>query len=82
MINMDLKTVSKFFVVQADGPEDLKETVLDEKEFVNLQDAVEIVQKSEAPVKYLKFNHDGFSYKMYPIPDSEEYQVLKSPIIN
>lgn len=79
---MDLKSVSVFHVVQADGPETEKATVSDEKDFITLQDAIDVLKVSEAPIRYLKFNHEGSTYKMYPIEDSEEYTVTKSPILN
>ena len=81
-LNIDLRSVSKFFVVQADGHETDKETTSDEKELINLGDAIKIVRDSEAPVKYLHFNHNGDTYKLYPIEDSEEFKVIRSPIVN
>ena len=81
-LGIDLKSVSKFFVVQADGHETEKETISDEKDFVNLGDALRIMRESQAPVRYLHFNHDGQTYKLYPIEDSEEFRVIKSPIVN
>ena len=79
---MDLKAVSRFYVVQADGFEEQEETISDEKEFTKLEDALTVIEKSEAPVKYLKFNLEGSEYKLYPIVDSEEYRVVKNPILN
>ena len=81
-LDMDLKGVSKFYVVQADGFEEYEETIMDEKGFDKLQDALAVIKESEAPVKYLKFNLDGATYKCYPIEDSEEYRVTKTPILN
>ncbi|HBI01876.1 MAG TPA: hypothetical protein DDY18_09675 [Flavobacterium sp.] len=79
---MDLKSVSVFSVVQADGPETEKTTITDEKDFNSLEAAIDVLKISEAPIKYLKFNYDGSTYKMYPIEDSEEYTVTKTPILN
>lgn len=79
---MDLKSVSVFSVVQADGPETEKNTITDEKDFNSLEAAIDVLKISEAPIKYLKFNYEGSTYKMYPIEDSEEYTVTKSPILN
>jgi hypothetical protein len=81
-LGIDLKSVSRFFVVQADGPETEKETISDEKELANLSDAINLVRDSEAPIKYLHFNHSGLTYKLYPIEDSEEFQVIRTPILN
>jgi len=80
--SMDLKSVSVFSVVQADGPETEKTTITDEKDFNSLEAAIDVLKISEAPIKYLKFNYDGSTYKMYPIEDSEEYTVTKTPILN
>ena len=79
---MDLKSVSVFSVVQADGPETEKTTITDEKDFNSLEAAIDVLKISEAPIKYLKFNYDGSTYKMYPIEDSEEYTVTNTPILN
>jgi len=79
---MDLKSVSVFSVVQADGPETEKTTITDEKDFNSLEAAIDVLKISEAPIKYFKFNYDGSTYKMYPIEDSEEYTVTKTPILN
>lgn len=79
---MDIKGVSRFYVIQADGAEGRSETISDEKEFLKLEDALSLIEQSEAPVKYLKFNMEGSEYKLYPIVDSEEYKVVKNPILN
>jgi hypothetical protein len=81
-LNLDLKSVSTFSVVQADGPEVLTRTIVDERDFSKLQDALNLIENSQAPVKYLKFNHSGESYKLYPIKDTGEYEVIKTPILN
>ncbi len=81
-LNIDLKRVSSFVVVQADGPETAKETITDEKEFKTYQDAFKVINTSQAPVKYLRFFHDGSEYKLYPIEDSEEFTVIQKPILN
>ena len=78
----NLKGVSLFFIVQADGSEESKETITDEKEFTNLQDALKLMKESEAPVKYLKFHHEGLVYKLYPTSESNEYRVTTYPIMN
>lgn len=82
LADMNLRCVDKFFLVQADGFEENDQTIVDEKEFNNLQDALRLMKKSEAPVKYLKFNYEGCTYKLYPDADTEEYTVVKLPIIN
>lgn len=81
-LSIDLKNVSSFVVVQADGPETAKETISNEKEFKNYQDAFKVVNASEAPVRYLRFYHEGSEYKLYPIEDTEEFTVIKNPIMN
>lgn len=81
-LSIDLKNISSFVVVQADGPETSKETIADEKEFKNWQDAFKVINKSEAPVKYLRFYHEGNIYKLYPIEDSEEFTITKTPVMN
>ena len=81
-LKINLKSVSIFSVVQADGLEILNDTIIDEKDFSKLQDALDLMERSEAPVKYLKFNHGGESYKLYPIKDTGEYEVIKKPILN
>lgn len=77
-----LKHISHFFIVQADGDEKLKETITDEKEFTNLQDALKVMKESEAPIKYLKFNHEGLVYKLYPTEETDEFTVVTYPVIN
>ena len=79
---VELKAVSKFYVVQADRQENLDGAVVDEKEFTDYKEAFRVVQASEAPVKYLKFIYGSEEYKMTPIEDSEEYDVVKKPIYN
>lgn len=82
---MDLKSlrsVDKFYMVQADGLEDLKETIVDEKEFKNVQDAISMIKQSQAPVKYIKFNYQGHTYRLYPIKESNEYRIVYQPILN
>ena len=79
---LNLRGVSQFFVVQADGPEGYDTTITCEKEFNSLQDALKIMKESEAPIKYLKFNHLGSTYKLYPIQETGEYRVAQEPILN
>ena len=81
-LSLDLRSVSSFILVQADSPEGSESVIIDEKEFTILGDAMRMLRKSEAPVKYLKFNHSGVSYTLYPIEDSEEFKVVKAPILN
>ena len=81
-LSLDLKSVTVFTVVQADDNEVFATAIVDEKEFSRLEDALKLVQTSEAPIRYLMFNHSGEQYKLYPIENSEEYQVVKSPILN
>jgi hypothetical protein len=80
-LDIDLKKVD-IFLVQADGPENLKTTTSDEKQIKVWTEAIELVRKSEAPVKYLRFYHNGSVYKLYPIEDSEEFRFSISPILN
>lgn len=81
-LSIDLKNVSLFVVVQADGPETAKETIADEKEFKDWKEAFKAVNSSEAPIKYVRFYHEGGEYKIYPIEDTEEFTVIKNPIMN
>ena len=81
-LSIELSRISSFTVVQADGPEILKATVVDEKEVKVWSEAIEIIRKSEAPVKYLRFMHGGEVYKLYPIEDSDEFRVVINPILN
>lgn len=83
MVNgISLRSVNTFTIVQADDFEDQENTIVDEAQFTNLQDALKVMEKLEAPVKYLKFNHEGFTYKLYPTPEGNEYRVIKQPIVN
>lgn len=77
-----LRSVDRFYIVQADGLEDLEKTIVEEKEFRNIQDAVSLIKKSQAPVKYIKFNYQGNTYKLYPIRGTDEYKIVYQPIIN
>ena len=80
--SVELKTVSKFYLVQADRQENLEGAVIDEKEFTDYKEAFRMVQKSEAPIRYLRFICGSDEYKMYPIEDSDEYDVRKTPVYN
>lgn len=81
-LDIDIKSISQFNVIQADGPEEYSQTIVDEKSFVKLNDALKLIQESQAPVKYLFFYNSGSLYKLYPIEDSEEFQVTRVPVIN
>lgn len=81
-LSIDLKSVSQFVVVQADGHESMADTIIHEKEFTDLQEALALIAESEAPLKYLRFNHGGDTYKLYPTEDTGEYTVTKTPILN
>ena len=81
-LSLDLRSVSSFTLVQADSPEGSETVIIDEKDFTVLGDALRTLRKSEAPVKYLKFNHSGITYSLYPIEDSEEFKVVKTPVLN
>lgn len=81
-LNVELKAVSKFYVIQADRDEKLEGAIIDEKEFKDHKDALRLISQSEAPVKYLKFIHAENEYRLYPIVDSEDYDVVKTPIYN
>ncbi len=81
-LSIDLRGVSSFTLVQADSPEGSETVIIDEKEFTVLGDAMRTLRQSQAPVKYLKFNHSGTTYSLYPIEDSEEFKVVKTPIMN
>lgn len=81
-LSIDLKSVSSFLVVQADGPENYSDTITDEKEFKKLKEALDTVLDSEAPIKYLMFNHGGETYKLKPIEDSGEFNVIRTPILH
>jgi len=79
---VDLKTVSAFYVVQADKLETLEDAIVDEKTFKDYKEAFRVLEKSEAPVKFLKFISGSEEYKLIPIEDSEEFTVIKKPIYN
>lgn len=79
---LNLKSVDKFVFVQADGLEDNPKTISEQKEFTNLKDALSLMESSQAPVKYLQFNHEGNTYKLYPSEETGEYTVIKRPILN
>lgn len=81
-LTVDLKTVSEFYVVQADMDESFKEAMVDEKKFTDYKEAIRALEQSEAPIKYLKFIAGPEEYKLIPIEDSEEFTVLKKPIYN
>lgn len=79
---VELKAVSKFYVVQADRSDGSVDTIIEEKVFTDYKEAFRVVQESEAPVRYLTFIYGSEEYKMTPIEDSEEYDVVKKPIYN
>lgn len=81
-LSVDLKTVSAFYLVQSDKDETIEGAVVDEKKFTDYKEAMRVMEKSEAPVKYLKFIAGSEEYKLYPIEDSDEFTVLKKPIYN
>lgn len=80
--NLNLKSVDVFIFVQADGLETNPKTISEQKEFTNLKDALALLESSQAPVKYLQFNHEGMTYKLYPASETGEYTVIKRPILN
>lgn len=79
-LKINLKSVSKFFVVQSTGSAEF-EPISDEKEFSSLTEALTIIRISQAPVVWLEFNHDGDSYKLYPIKESQDFTVIKTPTL-
>lgn len=80
-LSLNLRNVTSFTVVQG-GPGENNEVISDEKVFTNLQDALSLITKSQAPSIWLQFNHDGSEYKLYPIPETGEYRVVRTPIMN
>ena len=81
-LSVNLKSVSSFYLVQADREESLKEAVVDEREFKDYKEALRVMEQSQAPIKYMKFIYDGDEYKLYPIEDSEDFTVIKKSIYN
>jgi hypothetical protein len=77
-----LKSVTKFYIVQADGSEEHESTLIDEKEFGDVQEAIKSMKDSEAPIKYLKFNFEGMLYKLYPTSTIWEYRIVHQPILH
>lgn len=81
-LTIDLKSVTTFNLVQADGPLEYNRTIVDEKPFTELDDAIKAIQESQAPVKYLYFYHGGSLYKLFPIEDTEEFTVQRTPAVH
>lgn len=81
-LNIDLKHVSSFSVIQADGPLEYNMTVKEEKIFEKLSDALALMETSEAPVRILNFYHNDYYYTLTPIEDSEEYHVERKPVLH
>jgi hypothetical protein len=81
-LNIDLRSVSSFSLVQADGPETSSATISDIREYKTKGEALLALEESEAPVKYIMFEHGGETYKIYPVEDTDEFDVIKTPTLH
>ena len=79
---LNLKSVTKFTVVQSNDAWEDEDLIEDEKDFSKIVDAVDLLSESQAPLKFIKFYLDGKAYRMFPIEDSDEFDIMMDEILN